>query len=66
VGCGAARKKERNVAQPESAVKQDRLCVARLSADINRMSREVKSTGWGAGGKKLDARAAEWTCANFI
>ena len=36
-------KKERNVAQPEGAAKQDRLCVACLPADINRMSREVKS-----------------------
>jgi len=38
VGCGAAQKKERNIAQTESAVKQDRLCVACLSAEINRLS----------------------------
>jgi hypothetical protein len=37
VGCGAARQKERNVAQTEGAVKQDRLCVACLSAEINLM-----------------------------
>jgi hypothetical protein len=35
------KKKERNVAQTESALKQDRLCVACLSAEINPDLREA-------------------------
>jgi hypothetical protein len=58
VGCGAAQKKERNVAQTESTVKRDRLCVACLSAKINRMSARRAYRGGGLRHRRMKEAVA--------
>ena len=47
VGCGATRKSERDVDQTESAVKQDRLCVECISAQITGYPRGKSHQGGG-------------------
>jgi hypothetical protein len=61
VGCGAAQKKERNVAQTERAVKQDRLCVGMFiggdKPDVREAS-HIGAAGSGEGMARIAYRTA--------